>query len=191
MIHELPKLPYELNALEPWISAKTLEFHWGKHHQTYVNNLNNLIKGTEFENLSLEEIVKKSSGGIFNNAAQTWNHTFYFEQFSANPKKIPEGKLKELIDKTFGSLDQFKTEFNQLALTLFGSGWTWLIETTPGTLAIKQTSNAETPFKNSEKCLLVIDVWEHAYYLDTQNARAKYIENFWNVLDFKVIEKRL
>ncbi|HON18182.1 MAG TPA: superoxide dismutase [Salinivirgaceae bacterium] len=190
MTHELPKLPYEMNALEPWISARTLEFHWGKHHQTYVNNLNNLIKGTEFENLSLEEIVKKSSGGIFNNAAQVWNHTFYFQQFSPNPKKAPGGKVLEIIEKSFGSVEQFKTEFNQAATTLFGSGWAWLVINNQQAL-IKQTSNADTPFKNAEKCLLVIDVWEHAYYLDTQNARAKYIENFWNILDWKVIEQRL
>jgi Fe-Mn family superoxide dismutase len=191
MTHELPKLPYALNALEPNISQKTLEFHHGKHHQAYVNNLNNLIKGTEFEEMSLDDIIKKSTGGIFNNAAQVWNHTFYFEQFSASPKKMPSGKLSSLIAESFGSFEQFKSEFDKAATTLFGSGWAWLVKNSDGKLAIVQTSNAETPMKANIQCLMVIDVWEHAYYLDTQNARPKYIENFWNLLDWAVVENRL
>jgi Fe-Mn family superoxide dismutase len=191
MTHELPKLPYALNALEPNISQKTLEFHHGKHHQAYVNNLNNLIKGTDFEEMSLDDIIKKSTGGIFNNAAQVWNHTFYFEQFSASPKKMPSGKLSSLIAESFGSFEQFKSEFDKAATTLFGSGWAWLVKNSDGKLAIVQTSNAETPMKSGVHCLMVIDVWEHAYYLDTQNARPKYIENFWNLLDWSVIENRL
>jgi Fe-Mn family superoxide dismutase len=191
MTHELPKLPYALNALEPNISQKTLEFHHGKHHQAYVNNLNNLIKGTEFEEMSLDDIIKKSTGGIFNNAAQVWNHTFYFEQFSASPKKMPSGKLSSLIAESFGSFEQFKSEFDKAATTLFGSGWAWLVKNSDGKLAIVQTSNAETPMKANTQCLMVIDVWEHAYYLDTQNARPKYIENFWNLLDWAVVENRL
>ncbi|HOG20594.1 MAG TPA: superoxide dismutase [Salinivirgaceae bacterium] len=191
MTHKLPELPYAKNALEPHISQKTLEFHHGKHHQTYVNNLNNLIKGTEFEQMSLLDIIKKSSGGIFNNAAQVWNHTFYFEQLSSTPKKSPSGTLENLINSSFGSLEKFKAEFDKAAATLFGSGWAWLVKDDKGKLSILQTSNAETPIRTGTKCLMVIDVWEHAYYLDTQNARPKYIENFWNVLDWKVIEGRL
>ncbi len=191
MIHELPKLPYAINALEPHITQKTLEFHHGKHHQAYVNNLNNLIKETEFENMPLLDIIKKSSGGIFNNAAQVWNHTFYFEQFASNPQTKPLKTLESLINSTFGTFDKFKTEFDKAATTLFGSGWAWLVLGIDGKLAIQQTSNAETPVKHNTKCLMVIDVWEHAYYLDTQNARPKYIDNFWNVLDWKVIESRL
>ncbi|HPW65722.1 MAG TPA: superoxide dismutase [Salinivirgaceae bacterium] len=191
MTHKLPELPYAKNALEPHISQKTLEFHHGKHHQTYVNNLNNLIQGTEFEQMPLLDIIKKSSGGIFNNAAQVWNHTFYFEQLSSTPKKSPSGALENLINSSFGSLEKFKTEFDKAAATLFGSGWAWLIKDDKGKLSILQTSNAETPIRTGTKCLMVIDVWEHAYYLDTQNARPKYIENFWNVLDWKVVEDRL
>ncbi len=191
MTHELPKLHYAINALEPHISQKTLEFHHGKHHQAYVNNLNNLIKGTEFEEMTLIDVIRKSSGGVFNNAAQVWNHTFYFEQFSASPKKMPAGNLSNLIAENFGSFEQFKTDFDKAATTLFGSGWAWLVRNSDGKLAIVQTSNADTPMKTGIQCLMVIDVWEHAYYLDTQNARPKYIENFWNLLDWSVIENRL
>ncbi|MDD2564894.1 MAG: superoxide dismutase [Salinivirgaceae bacterium] len=191
MIHELPALPYAINALEPHISQKTLEFHHGKHHQAYVTNLNNLIKGTDFENMSLIDIIKKSSGGIFNNAAQVWNHTFYFEQFSAKAETSPTGDLEKMIVKNFGSVDQFKTEFEKAGATLFGSGWAWLVKTADGKLEIMQTSNAETPIRQDIKGLMVVDVWEHAYYLDTQNARPKYISNFWNVLDWKKIAERL
>ena len=191
MIHELPSLPYALNALEPFISQKTLEFHHGKHHQGYVNNLNNLIKGTEFESMSLTDIIKKSSGGIFNNAAQVWNHTFYFQQFSAaTQKRIPAEFEKKLVEN-FGSIDQFKADFEKAATTLFGSGWAWLVQTKEGKLEIMQTSNADTPIRQGIKCIMVVDVWEHAYYLDTQNARPKYLSNFWNALDWGNIANRL
>ena len=191
MIHELPVLPYAINALEPHISQKTLEFHHGKHHQAYVNNLNNLSKGTEFEDMPLVDIIKKSTGGIFNNAAQVWNHTFYFEQFSPKAQKAPSGNLEKMIVENFGSVNQFKADFEKAGATLFGSGWAWLVKAADGKLQIMQTSNADTPVRQGIKCLMVVDVWEHAYYLDTQNARPKYISNFWNVLDWGKIAERL
>ncbi|MDP4184072.1 MAG: superoxide dismutase [Bacteroidota bacterium] len=190
MTFELPKLPYELDALEPVISKRTLEFHHGKHHQAYVTNLNNLIKGTEFENASLETIVTKSEGGIFNNAAQVWNHTFYFFQFSPNGKHAPEGALAEAIVRDFGSFDAFKEQFTKAAATLFGSGWAWLSKDAQGKLVISQESNAGTPLKHSLTPIFTCDVWEHAYYLDKQNARPAYIDDFWKIVDWSVIEKR-
>ena len=192
MEHKLPVLPYELNALEPVLSKRTLEFHYGKHHQTYVNNLNQLIKGTTFENSDLLDIIKNADGAIFNNAAQVWNHTFYFEAFSPNPKPEPSGKLMELINKSFQSFENFKNIFSQKAVTLFGSGWTWLIyNEEQDMLEIIQTSNADTPIKYSQKALLTCDVWEHAYYLDYQNRRADYVKEFWKIVDWKVVENRL
>jgi Fe-Mn family superoxide dismutase len=189
MAFELPPLPYEKNALEPHISAETLEFHHGKHHQTYVTNLNNLIKGTEFENKSLEEIVKSSSGGIFNNAAQTWNHTFYWKSMRpASQASEPKGALKDAIDKAFGSVEKFKEEFNKLAAANFGSGWTWLVQRPDGSLAIVNTSNAATPITGDDKPLFTADVWEHAYYIDYRNARPKYLEAFWNIVNWDFAE---
>ncbi len=190
MSFELPKLPYAFDALEPFMSQKTFEFHYGKHHQAYVNNLNGLIPGTEFENATLEEIVLKSKGPIFNNGAQVWNHTFFFFQFSQSGSKLPSGKLKEAIDKEFGSFDAFKEQFTKAAATLFGSGWAWLVKTIEGKLEIVQTSNAGNPLTESKKPLLTCDVWEHAYYLDKQNLRPKYIEDFWQIVDWKTIEER-
>jgi Fe-Mn family superoxide dismutase len=190
MPFELPALPYAKNALEPYISEKTLEFHYGKHHQAYVNNLNNLVPGTEFEQADLETIIKKAGGGIFNNGAQVWNHTFYFEQFSASPVAEPTGKLKEAITDTFGSFDAFKEAFTKAAATLFGSGWAWLVRNDGGELSIVQTGNAGNPLRDGLIPLMTCDVWEHAYYLDKQNARPKYIEDFWKVLDWSVIGKR-
>lgn len=190
MIHELPKLPYDASSLEPFISQKTIEFHYGKHHQTYVNNLNNLIKGTPFENASLEEIIKNSDGGIFNNGAQVWNHTFYFYQFSKDGKKLPSGELANAINQYFGSFDNFKNEFSKAAVSLFGSGWAWLSVNNDGKLVITQESNAGNPLRNGLKPILTCDVWEHAYYLDYQNRRADYVEAFWNLIDWNVIEKR-
>lgn len=187
---ELPKLPYEFNALEPKISAKTVEFHYTKHHQGYVNKLNAAIEGTPLANKSLEEIVLESEGGVFNNAAQVWNHTFYWEGFSPNPQAAPTGKLAEMINETFGSFDKFKEDFSAKAATLFGSGWAWLVLDN-GQLKITGTSNAETPLTEGLKALLTCDVWEHAYYLDYQNLRPKYIENFWELVDWKKIEERL
>ncbi|MBN1926475.1 MAG: superoxide dismutase [Prolixibacteraceae bacterium] len=190
MIFELPKLPYNLDALEPFISKTTLEYHYGKHHQAYVNNLNNLITGTEFENASLEEIIKKSQGGIFNNGAQVWNHTFYFEQFNKDGCDEPRDNLKAKIEDTFGSFDEFKNQFTKAAATLFGSGWAWLVQGAGGKLEIVQTSNAGNPLTDGKKPLMTCDVWEHAYYLDKQNARPKYIEDFWKILDWKVVSER-
>lgn len=190
MSFELPKLNYELDALEPYISKTTLEFHYGKHHQAYVNNLNNLSAGTEFENASLEEVVKKATGGIFNNAAQVWNHTFYFNQFCKGGCEEPRDKLKAAIEKAFGSVDEFKEKFTKAAATLFGSGWAWLVVNAKGDLEIVQTSNAANPMTEGKKPLMTCDVWEHAYYLDKQNARPAYIADFWKILDWKEIAKR-
>lgn len=190
MAFTLPKLPYALNALEPFISEKTFEFHYGKHHQAYVNNLNNLIGGTEFENSDLDEIVMKSEGGVFNNAAQIWNHTFYFMQFAADGCDEPKDGLKVAIENKFGSFEVFKDEFSKAAATLFGSGWAWLVVNQSGELEIVQTSNAANPMTDGQKPLLTCDVWEHAYYIDKKNARPAYIADFWKVLDWKVIADR-
>jgi superoxide dismutase, Fe-Mn family len=191
MIHQLPALKFDLDALAPVISRKTLEFHYGKHHQAYVNNLNNLIKGTKFEEYSLENIIKEADGGIYNNAAQIWNHTFYFETFAPNANSEPTGKLTEAINKSFGSYGEFKEKFSKAAATLFGSGWTWLVKKADGNLDIVQTSNAGCPVKDGLKPLLTCDVWEHAYYLDYQNRRPDYIEAFFVIVDWKVVESRL
>lgn len=191
MTHELPQLNYAATALEPAISAKTLEFHHGKHHQAYVNNLNNLIKGTKFENSTLEQIIAEADGGIFNNAAQVWNHTFYFNTFSPTPQAKPSGKLLKMIEAQFGGFEAFKEQFAKAAATLFGSGWTWLVLDKADKLQIMQTSNAETPLRQGLKPLLTCDVWEHAYYIDYQNRRPDYIAKFWDVIDWKTIENRL
>lgn len=190
MSFTLPALPYANDALEPYISGRTLDFHHGKHHQAYVTNVNSLIVGTEFENATLETIIKKAEGGIFNNAAQVFNHTFYFEQFSKTPVEAPEGKMKAAINESFGSLDAFKEAFNKAATTLFGSGWAWLVKDATGKLAIVQTSNAGCPVRDGSTPLLTCDVWEHAYYLDKQNLRPAYVADFWKVLDWKIVERR-
>jgi Fe-Mn family superoxide dismutase len=190
MVFELPTLKYAPTALEPYISKQTIDFHYGKHHQAYVNNLNNLIAGTEFENATLEEIIMKSSGGIFNNGAQVWNHTFYFDQFNADGCKEPKDALKTAIDEAFGSFDAFKEQFSKAAATLFGSGWAWLVKNKQGKLEIVQTSNAANPMTDGLTPLMTCDVWEHAYYLDKQNLRPKYIEDFWKILDWKVVAER-
>lgn len=192
MTIELPRLPYELDALSPYISKETLEYHYGKHHQTYVTNLNNLIAWTEYENMSLEEIIIKSeTGPIFNNAAQVWNHTFYFESLWEVDNTLPTWQISEMINKNFWSFENFKIKFTEMALKNFGSGWTWLSINSNWSLEIVNTSNAENPFKTTSKPLLTIDIWEHAYYIDYRNARAKYIENFWNIVDWDMIESRL
>lgn len=190
MKHELPKLPYASDALMPVISAKTIEFHYGKHHQAYVNNLNNLIMGTPFEDASLETIIKEAEGGIFNNGAQVWNHTFYFFSFSPSAKHEPSGKLAQQIVDDFGSFAEFKEKFGKAASTLFGSGWAWLVKNSQGHLEIVQESNAGNPIRKGLKPLLTCDVWEHAYYLDYQNRRPDYIQGFWDIVDWKVIEER-
>ncbi|ROH85804.1 superoxide dismutase [Fe] [Pseudomethylobacillus aquaticus] len=187
MEHTLPPLPYAKDALAPVISAETIDFHYGKHHQTYVTNLNNLIKGTEFENATLEEIVLKSSGGIFNNAAQVWNHTFYWNGLKPNGGGAPSGELAAAIDKAFGSFDEFKKQFTQKAITTFGSGWAWLVKNKDGSLSLESTSNAGTPLTSGQTPLLTIDVWEHAYYVDYRNARAKYAEEFWTIVNWDFV----
>ena len=184
MEHKLPPLPYAHDALAPHISKETLEFHHDKHHQTYVTNLNNLIKGTEFENATLEEIVKKSSGGIFNNAAQVWNHTFYWDSLKPNGGGQPTGALADAINAKWGSFDKFKEEFTKVAVGPFGSGWAWLVKKADGSLDLVSTSNAATPLTTDAKPLLTCDVWEHAYYIDYRNARPKYVEAFWNVVNW-------
>ncbi len=186
----LPAFPFAQDALEPHISKTTIEFHYGKHHQTYVDNLNKLIIGTEFENSTLEEIVLKSSGGIFNNAAQVWNHTFYWNCLTPKSNLKPEGKLLDAIEKEFGSYEEFKEKFTNSAVTLFGSGWAWLVKNKEGKLEIVQTSNAENPIRQDKTPLLVCDVWEHAYYIDKQNRRPAYLESFWNLVDWKKVEER-
>jgi Fe-Mn family superoxide dismutase len=186
----MPALPYEKEALVPYISAETIDYHYGKHLQTYINNLNNFIAGTGFENASLEEIVKKASGGVFNNAAQTWNHTLYFLSFSSVPQSRPTGKLAAAIDRDFGSFDVFAEQFTKSAIGLFGSGWTWLVADADGKLGIVNTSNAGNPMTEGKTPLMVVDVWEHAYYIDYRNARADSVKAFWNILDWKTVEER-
>jgi len=189
MEHKLPELPYALDALAPTISKETLEFHYGKHHQTYVTNLNNLIKGTEFENATLEEIVKKSSGGIFNNAAQVWNHTFYWNGMAPKAGGEPKGALADAINKQWGSFAKFKEEFTKTAVGTFGSGWAWLVKKADGSLGLVSTSNAATPLTTADKPLLTCDVWEHAYYIDYRNARPKYVESFWGLVNWDFVAK--
>lgn len=184
MAFELPALPYAKDALAPHISEETLEFHYGKHHQTYVTNLNNLVPGTEFDGLSLEEIISKSSGGVFNNAAQIWNHTFYWNSLSPNGGGEPEGGLANAINRTFGSFEEFKAEFTKCAVTTFGSGWAWLVRNSDGSLALVSTSNAGCPLTEGQTPLLTCDVWEHAYYIDYRNARPKYLEAFWALVNW-------
>ncbi|PPC91923.1 MAG: superoxide dismutase [Fe] [Methylobacter sp.] len=189
MAFELPALPYAKNALAPHISEETLEYHYGKHHQTYVTNLNNLVPGTEFEGLSLEEIVMKSSGGIFNNAAQVWNHTFYWNSLSPNGGGQPTGAFADALYAKFGSFAAFREEFTKTAITTFGSGWAWLVKDADGSLALVSSSNAATPLTSGQTPLLTCDVWEHAYYIDYRNARPAYLEAFWNLVNWEFAAK--
>jgi len=189
MEHKLPDLPYAKDALAPSISAETIEYHYGKHHKAYVDNLNKLILGSEFEKMSLEEIVKKASGAIFNNAAQDWNHSFYWNCLSPKAGGEPTGALANAINKDFGSFAQFKEKFTNTAVTAFGSGWAWLVKNSDGTLSIESSSNAGNPLKDGKKALLTCDVWEHAYYIDYRNARAKYLEAFWNLVNWKFVDQ--
>ena len=191
MAFELPALPYEKNALEPHISAETLEYHYGKHHNTYVTKLNGLVEGTDNANKSLEDIIKSASGPLFNNAAQVWNHTFYWHCLSPNGGGEPTGAAKEAIEKAFGSFDDFKKEFNDKAANNFGSGWTWLVEKADGSVAIANTSNAETPLTGADKPVLTVDVWEHAYYIDYRNSRPNYLEAFWNLVNWDFVNENL
>ncbi|MBP7496761.1 MAG: superoxide dismutase [Bacteroidales bacterium] len=191
MAIELPKLPYEMNSLEPFITQKTLEFHYGKHHQAYVTNVNKLITGTEFENASLEQIIRKGSGGIYNNGAQVWNHTFYWESLKPKGGGEPSAEIINLLIKNFGSLAEFKEKFSNASATLFGAGWSWLVKKPDGSLEIIQESNAGNPLRIGLTPLLTCDVWEHAYYLDYQNRRPDYINAFWNLINWDAISQRL
>lgn len=185
MAIELPALPYEKSALAPHISEETLEFHYGKHHQTYVTNLNNLISGTSFEDADLETIIARSEGGMFNNAAQIWNHTFYWNSLSPNGGGAPTGALADAINSKFGSFDEFKAEFTKCAVTTFGSGWAWLVKNADGSLELVSTSNAGCPLTGGQTPLLTCDVWEHAYYIDYRNARPSYLEAFWALVNWE------
>ncbi len=189
MEHKLPPLPYAMDALQPHISKETLEFHYGKHHQAYVTALNKLIKGTEFENASLEDIIRKASGDIFNDAAQAWNHTFYWNGLSPKGGSVPKGTVGEAIDKQWGSFAAFKEAFSKSAVGNFGSGWTWLVKKPDGSVGIANTSNAATPLTGADKPLMTCDVWEHAYYIDYRNARPKYVESFWNLVNWDFVSK--
>lgn len=189
MAIELPALPYALEALEPHISRETLEYHYGKHHQAYVTNLNNLLPGSGFESATLEDIIKKASGPIFNNAAQVWNHTFYWHCLTPNGGGEPTGELATQIQKAFGSFATFQEQFTKTAIATFGSGWAWLVRSPEGTLEIISTSNAGTPLTDNKKALLTCDVWEHAYYIDYRNARAKYVESFWKCVNWAFVAK--
>lgn len=184
MAFTLPPLPYAMDALQPHISKETLEFHYGKHHQGYVTNLNKAVEGTELAGLSLEDVIRKSSGGVFNNAAQVWNHTFYWNSLSPKGGGEPTGALRQAIEAKWGSVDAFKDAFSKSAAGNFGSGWTWLVKKTDGSLDIVNTSNAGTTVNTDDKALLTCDVWEHAYYIDYRNARPKYLENFWNLVNW-------
>ena len=178
MAHTLPALPYEKDALAPHISAETLDFHYGKHHNAYVTNLNKLITGTEFENTALEDIIKKSSGGIYNNSAQIWNHTFFWSSMKPNGGSAPAGALADAISAKWGSFDDFKAAFQASAVGNFGSGWTWLVKKADGSVDIVNMGAAGTPLTTGDTALLCIDVWEHAYYIDYRNARPKFVETF-------------
>jgi len=191
MSHELPPLPYPVDALQPHISKETLEFHYGKHHAAYVTNLNTLIKGTEFEALRLDEIIRKASGGIFNNAAQVWNHTFYWSSLSPSGGGQPGGGLAAAINGKWGSFAAFKEAFTKSAVGNFGSGWTWLVKKSDGALDVVNTSNAATPITGNDKPLLTCDVWEHAYYIDYRNRRPDYLGAFWNLVNWEFAAKNL
>ena len=191
MAIELPTLPYDRAALEPHVSAETLDFHYGKHHQTYVTNTNNLIKGTEFETMDLDQIVRKSSGGLFNNAAQVWNHSFYWQSLSPKGGGDPSGKLADALIKAFGSIEKFREEFSKTAIGTFGSGWAWLVQRPDGNLGLASTSNAATPLTGADRALLTCDVWEHAYYIDYRNARPKYLEAFWKLVNWEHAASRM
>jgi Fe-Mn family superoxide dismutase len=191
MAYELPPLPYDMSALEPYISRETLEYHYGKHHAAYVNNLNKLVGDTAFAGASLEDIVMKAEGGIFNNGAQVWNHTFYWNCMSPEGGGEPSGALMNAITSDFGSFEAFKEKFSMASATLFGSGWAWLVKSASGKLEIVQESNAGNPLRSGKEPIMTLDVWEHAYYIDKRNRRPAYIDDFWNLVDWETIGKRL
>lgn len=186
----LPPLPYAMDALEPHISKETLEYHYGKHHKTYVTNLNALVEGTPFADMAIEDLIKQSTGGVFNNAAQAWNHTFYWQCLSPNGGGEPNGKLAKAIDEAFGSFAEFKEQFTKTAITTFGSGWAWLVQDNNDKLKITSTSNAGTPMTNNgDNALLTCDVWEHAYYIDYRNSRPDYLGAFWNLVNWDFVNQ--
>jgi len=191
MAFSLPDLPYAKDALEPHISSETLDYHYGKHHNTYVEKLNGMIEGTEHAGKPLEEIIRNSEGGLFNNAAQVWNHTFYWHCLSPNGGGEPDGKLAEMINRDFGKFSDFKEKFTETAIGTFGSGWAWLVQNPDGSLAITSTSNAETPLTGDGKPVLTCDVWEHAYYIDYRNARPNYMDAFWNLVNWDYVASQL
>ena len=191
MAFELPALPYADDALAPTISAETIAFHYGKHHQTYVTNLNNLTKDTDMASKTLEELICSTTGGVFNNAAQVWNHTFYWNCLSPNGGGEPTGALADAINGAFGSFEEFKKQFSQTAITTFGSGWAWLVKDKDGKLALRSTSNAANPMTNGETPLMTCDVWEHAYYIDYRNARPGYVEAFWKLVNWDFVAANL
>lgn len=190
MVYELPKLPYELDALAPIISKETVHFHYGKHEQAYIDNLNKLIFGTDFENMPLEEIIRTSGGALFNNASQAWNHIFYFFGLSPDGGGEPTGALRLAIEDQFDSIDEFKKKFEEEGLKLFGSGWVWLSKDTEGKLVITQGTNAANPLTQDLEPIMCFDVWEHSYYLDYQNRRADYLHKLWDIVDWDLIESR-
>ena len=191
MTFTLPELPYNRAALEPYISENTIDFHYGKHHQTYVDNLNKLVVGSDFENSTLEEIILKAESGIFNNAAQIWNHSFYWKCLKPNGGGEPTGALADAIKSSFGTFDEFKQKFSTASVTLFGSGWAWLVKDAQSKLQIIQESNAGNPLKKGLNPLLTCDVWEHAYYLDKQNKRPAYVEDFWKIINWDFVSENL
>lgn len=190
MSFKLPDLPYERSDLEPRVSLRTMDFHHGKHHQTYVDNLNKQIAGTKFEGATLETVVTESEGGIFNNAAQVWNHKFFFDSFSPSGGGLPQDELARAIERDFGSFEKFREEFSRAAVTLFGSGWAWLVKTSKGTLDIIQESNAGNPMRRGFSPVFTIDVWEHAYYLDYQNRRFDYVKALWEIVNWPLVSSR-
>jgi len=191
MAVELPALPFAREALEPHISGETIDFHYGKHHKTYVDNLNKMIEGTELDSMTLEDIVRKAEGAMFNNAAQIWNHSFYWNCLSPEGGGKPTGALAKGIEEAFGSFEAFVEQFTKTAIGTFGSGWAWLVQRSDGTLAIISTSNAATPLTGEDAALLTCDVWEHAYYIDYRNARPKYLEAFWKLVNWEFASSKL
>jgi Fe-Mn family superoxide dismutase len=191
MSFSLPNLPYAIDALAPTISKETLEFHYGKHHKAYVDKLNQLLEGKPQAKMTLEEVIMTSEGGVFNNAAQIWNHTFYWNGLKPAGGGDPKGAMLEAINKSFGSFEKFKADFTDKALTQFGSGWAWLVKKGDGSLAVTQTPNADLPMKHGQKALLTCDVWEHAYYIDYRNLRAKYVESFWSLVNWDFVQQNL
>lgn len=190
MIYQLPTLPYDSNGLAPVISRETIEYHYGKHEQAYIDNLNKLIEGSPYAEMPLEQIVKESEGALFNNASQAWNHIFYFFTFSPEGRRVPQGALAEAIEQRWGNLENFQKEFEQAGITLFGSGWVWLSKDLDGNLIISKENNAGSPLKKGHTPLLTFDVWEHAYYIDYRNRRAEHLHRLWEIVDWSVVESR-